>query len=278
MFIQLKKTKTSLVLLTTNQTFSLITFPPPINHFSGVQFVVGDRAAALLDHHLRDGLRTIMKRNEIKAQLVEPVPFDIRFEVLHVLLTELRKKHAVDIASAKQLYSKEHVEITREELTTFSPHNSSLKNQDMNGENKIPLPPFIVYSTLGEASLLTIVNAGRQMFDQRKTENLGSKFNIVPLYTPDYDQQHEHTMINEDDIISELAQEAKDKRNLIAATKRKKNNLIAKHRIEKVREKNKKSKNKKGGRNRNNKEMNAADMGSSAKIVKIPAGWKSKRW
>ena len=85
-------------------------------------------------------------------------------------------------------------------------------------------------------------------------------------------------MINEDDIISELAQDAKDKRNLIAATKRKKNNLIAKHRIEKVREKNKKSKNKKGGRNRNNKEMNAADMGSSAKIVKIPAGWKSKRW
>ena len=47
----------------------------------GVQFVVGDRTAALLDHHLRDGLQMIMRNNEMKSAKVESVPFDIRFEV-----------------------------------------------------------------------------------------------------------------------------------------------------------------------------------------------------
>ena len=32
----------------------------------GVQFVVGDRSAALLDLHLRNSLKMIMKRNELK--------------------------------------------------------------------------------------------------------------------------------------------------------------------------------------------------------------------
>ena len=62
--------------------------------------MVGDRTAALLDHHLRDGLQLIMRNNEMKSAKVESVPFDIRFEVLFVLLSELRKKHGLELGQA----------------------------------------------------------------------------------------------------------------------------------------------------------------------------------
>ena len=243
----------------------------------GVQFVVGDRAAALLDRHLRDGLTMIMKRNEIKARLLEPVPFDIRFEVLHVLLTELRKKHAVDMSAIKQQFGKEHVNITREEiqLAHGSPNkdtqtvqsNGNVAGTSSSIEGRLKLPPFIVYSTLGESSLLTIVNTGRQMFEKRKEEGYKTKFNITPLYTPE--EVPIELLDSEDDVIAELAQQQLFERRAAAAKKRKKINILAKTRTEKLK--------KEQERTRTMKKQTTQVQKASAVVVSVPSTWLSKR-
>ena len=219
----------------------------------GVQFVVGDRAAALLDQHLRDGLKMIMKRNEFKAAMIEVVPFDIRFELCHVLLTELRRKHAQELINTKQI--NERIQRRNSTRGTFSlsskqnnisstTHSPSFKTSAVNPPNPmgpstetsstdpllhandpdqvIPNPPFVVYSSLGETTLLTIVNAGRQIFDSRKKEGLKHTCKFSPLYRPAEEYNGKKT--NEKDDMDELVQDQLDYRRLQAANNRKDNN------------------------------------------------------
>ena len=190
----------------------------------GIQFVLGDRAAALLDQHLRDGLRMIMNRNAIKAQTIETVPFDIRFEVCHTLLTELRKKHALDVSSTKL----QNLETSLNKLNGMSGMierigvDDLLLNSNPGDEASsvpLPVPPFIIYTRLGEDSLLTIVNAGRQIFNKRKHEGYQSTFNIKPMYTPEQEMNSYYTTQRkeEDDFVTELIRDESDKKKTKAA-------------------------------------------------------------
>lgn len=275
----------------------------------GVQFVVGDRKAALLDFHLRDSLQQIMRKSEFNNAKVENVPFDIRFEVLFVLLSELRKKHGLEISAIRQMNEKIRSQVTRAEIKTFVSdssangsgglnmagaaveerqawqkglndrtkissvkerqtivHNTTprklagkedakqedaVENQsaatapvasddladvlvhasansgiDVSGSASIlPYPQFIVYSNLNETSLLTIVNAGRKLFERRKMEGYMTTFgNIKPLYLPRGSESPRDDDKDSDEIWHQLHEEAEDRKRSEAARNRRKSN------------------------------------------------------
>ena len=252
----------------------------------GVQFVVGDRAAALLDKHLRDGLRLIMSRNEIKAQEIETVPFDIRFEVCHTLLTELRKKHALDVSSTKL----HNLQVSLNGLNGMAgvgselDSNGLLRLRGMDDEasgKSLSLPPFIVYTRLGEDSLLTIVNAGRILFNKRKEEGYQSKFNVTPMYTPNEEMSYSTRREEEDDIVSELMRDERDRQRTEAAKIRRSTNMegynlsLKKERQEKLYRNGNKVSREKKTRGAAGKKMEKNKVKGT--IVSVPQTWESKR-
>jgi hypothetical protein len=260
----------------------------------GVQFVVGDRKAALLDYHLRDGLNKIMRSNEVKAATVESVPFDIRFEVLFVLLSELRKKHRLEIMTIRQNNEAVRSRIARDEIMTLvssldAKGSHPMKDQQgwqkrlnsrkeaaeslRKGEKQsndativehqieatmltatgdaataeaaaaahakaalasgneasssiLPYPDFIVYSTLNETSLLTIVNAGRKLFEKRKMEGYTTMFeNVRPLCLPRGSENDGDADNGGDEIWQQVREEEEDRQRSDAARNRRKSNM-----------------------------------------------------
>ena len=171
-------------------------------NINGIAYVVGDRQAALLDAHLKDGLIQILQQNEKRLWQVRPVPFLIRFQVLYTFLTELRKKHSADISRVKMenaailqkiltvgiasIASKDQIDQTvPEELAGID----ATLDSGFGGETETKaLPWFFVYTQLNERSLVALVNAGRGL-DEVVKSKFGSaaspsNFNISPLYFP----------------------------------------------------------------------------------------------
>ena len=259
------------------------------DNVDGVQFVIGDRAAALLDKHLRDGLRLIMCRNEIKAQEIETVPFDIRFEVCHTLLTELRKKHALDVSTTKMdnLLASLNGFNSMAGVGSELDSNGLLRSRGVDGEasgKSLSLPPFIVYTRLGEDSLLTIVNAGRILFNKRKEEGYQSKFNVTPMYTPNQEMSYSTRRDEDDDIVSEVMRDERDRQRTEAAKIRRSTNMegynlsLKKERQENLyknlyRNGNKASRDKKIRRAAKKMEKNKV----KGTIVSVPQTWESRR-
>ncbi len=296
----------------------------------GIQFVVGDRTAARMDMHLRDGLRMIMRRNELKSQTVQEVPFNIRFEVLHRLLSELRKKHTFQRIKVKQHNKNIERQITREKLR--SAHIASVKRdknshrsggaaaplvaaasgaaasspaakravdieldtltmgggagkqgevgdeEDTNAQGIKPDPHFIVYTKLGESALLTIVNAGRQLFERQKKEGYKSGFNVKPMYTPDSLAREQTAADAGDEVTQELIKDQIDVSRVKKAHERRDANVHAKLKVmaqrgDLLRAALEKEKRGNRDRRRNNKKKGKRKPGI---IVTVPSAYKSR--
>ena len=164
------------------------------------------------------------------------------------------------------------VQTKRKQVDTASFTDSTTHTLDQLDEI-IPIPSFVVYSTLGETTLLAIVNAGRALYDSKKEDGLHKVTKYTPLYRP-LEELEDKKKVTEEDVIDELVQDQINYHRIQASKHRKKMNKdTEKERQKKQHASNEKSKQAK----RKQAAVKKLEAGEVGTIVTIPGNWQHRR-
>eukprot|EP00949_MAST-11_sp_MAST-11-sp1_P001902 g1902.t1 len=161
----------------------------PDAHVDGVQALVGEHMAAELDKHLISGIRFMLSDGHVEDK---PVPFPMRFEVLHLFLTEVRRKHSVmigKILKAKRLHS-EGREVSLEGFRDAESRKyvQSMISSDSSAEaEKLQLPMFRIYTKLLDNDMLEVVKAGHRV----QATLLAKHETFLPVFRPMFHPRYE---------------------------------------------------------------------------------------